>query len=114
MQSPSAYHGQQIFLAILLRVKQWDAAGLCSAGLPRSFWQSEAGNGIHKGIVPSADPLPCSFALMPSFDPRQHRQANPGILSGSMDAIIFAKLGMGTPARPIPSQLGQPLAPVLS
>ncbi|CAK0786167.1 hypothetical protein CVIRNUC_009380 [Coccomyxa viridis] len=65
-------------------------------GLPKSFWQSEAGNGMHKGVMPSNNPLPCPsvHVLSHSFKPQQRMQVDSGIPSDSMDAIIFAKLGL--------------------
>ena len=47
---------------------------------------------MHKGVVPSGNPLPCLSFLPHNFKPQQRKQADSGILSESMDAIIFAKL----------------------
>ena len=48
---------------------------------------------MHKGIVPSDKPLPCPSVLSHNFKPQQRMHTNSGVLSESMDAIIFAKLG---------------------
>lgn len=51
---------------------------------------------MHKGVMPSNNPLPCPsvHVLSHSFKPQQRMQVDSGIPSDSMDAIIFAKLGL--------------------
>ena len=48
---------------------------------------------MHKGVMPSNNPLPCPSVLSHSFKTQQRMQVDSGIPSESMDAIIFAKLG---------------------
>ena len=51
---------------------------------------------MHKGVMPSNNPLPCPsvHVLSHSFKLQQRMQVDSGIPSDSMDAIIFAKLGL--------------------
>ena len=48
---------------------------------------------MHKGVTPSDNQISCPSTLLHNFKPQQDMQADPGILSDPIDAIIFAKLG---------------------